>query len=150
MSILNKWDIVFVSRFPESLKCQNKKCGKYFTLSSKYPCVYCQKDTLITNIVTKQRPVILWLDHKKWYQSMAFGIPLSASKIFDSIYNEPIYLHQYDFLYKDTSKYLPMRAMIHQATRIDGCVLNSDDLIGKINDINLMKRIEDKLINWLF
>lgn len=43
-----------------------------------------------------------------------------------------------------------MRAIIHQATRIDGCVLNTNRLIGKITDSVVKTKIEDKLIDWIF
>jgi hypothetical protein len=43
-----------------------------------------------------------------------------------------------------------MRAMIHQATRIDGNVLNSEKVIGRLTNTVKMKRIEDKLFNWIF
>jgi len=43
-----------------------------------------------------------------------------------------------------------MRAVIHQATRLDGCILSERDLIGRLCDIVVMRRIEDSLIDWLF
>ena len=43
-----------------------------------------------------------------------------------------------------------MRAIIHQATRIDGNVLSQQKIIGKLTNEIKMKKIDDKLFNWIF
>jgi len=77
-----KWDIIYCSKFPESVQCKNSSCGKFFTLPNKYNCSICGQETLITNIIAKPRPIILWIDKMSWHNSMSFGIPLSASRCF--------------------------------------------------------------------
>jgi hypothetical protein len=142
----SKWDIIYTSKFPEAVRCS--KCGNFFM-----PChsnCECGHKNNISSIVAKVRPVLLWIDKYNWRESMAFAIPLSKTNIMENDYNEPIYLPDYDFIHKDKKFNLPMRAMIHQATRIDGNVLKGDKIIGKLTDTVKMHKIEEKLFNWIF
>lgn len=143
-----KWDIIYISRFPESIPC--KKCKKHFMIAN-HRCSYCQTLNNVSSIIAKIRPAILWIDQSRWFESMSFAIPLSTSRPeIVRTYDEPIALSQYSFLHKNIKFHRPMRAVIHQATRIDGCVLQAPWLLGKITDVVVQKKIEDKLFNWLF
>jgi hypothetical protein len=146
MSSFSKWEIIYTSKFPESVKCVS--CGNFFM-----PCnsnCSCGHQNNISGVVDKVRPILLWIDKHNWRESMSFAIPLSSSKLADNDYNEIIYLEDYSFVHKDEKFHRPMRAMIHQATRIDGNVLNSEKVIGRLTNTVKMKRIEDKLFNWIF
>ncbi len=144
-----KWDILFIPKFPEMIQCSNSRCGRNFSISN-YSCPYCGADNLISNIVSKSRPIILWLDQSYWFQSMAFAIPLSKSRIYSDRLNEVIKLTDYQFLHTDTIYREPMRAIIHQSTRIDGNVLSNNRIIGKITNRVSQDKIENKLLNWIF
>ena len=150
MYSFKKWDIIYCSKFPESIQCKNLSCGSFFTLPNKYNCSICGQETVITNIIAKPRPILLWIDKISWHNSMSFGIPLSASRVVDSKYNIKIDISQYVFIHEDQTKNQPMRAVIHQATRLDGCILSEQNLIGRLNDAVVMRRIEDSLVDWLF
>lgn len=142
----SKWDIIYTSKFPESVKCAD--CGVFFM-----PCISsctCGHLNNISNIVDKVRPILLWIDKYDWFQSMTFAIPLSASRVVEDNYNEPILLEDYTFIHKDEKYHRPMRAIIHQSTRIDGNVLNEHRVIGRLINEVRMKKIEDKLFNWVF
>lgn len=65
-------------------------------------------------------------------------------------FNEIVKINDYTFLHRDITYKVPMRAIICQATRIDGNALSQNKLIGKITDVNLMSKIENKLSNWIF
>lgn len=146
--MFKKWDIIYISKFPETVVCSNPKCRK--TLSfTEHKCKSCNHTNHLSNIVEKVRPIILWLDQTDWFDSMAFAIPLSASKIGNDKYNQVIALNDFLFLHSDKKYERPMRAMIHQATRIDGNVLNRQRLIGKVNNSVLQIQIENKLREWL-
>ncbi len=145
----NKWDIVFSPKFPETICCKNPKCKKFFSIV-KHHCDFCNTENHVSNIVSKARPVIIWIDQSRWYQSMAFAIPLSASSLLNDSFNHIILLEHYTFEHKDTTYNKPMRAIIHQATRIDGNVLSQDKFIGRITDKFLQNTIENKLLEWLF
>ena len=145
--MFNKWDIVFAPKFPETIKCS--KCSRNFSIVS-YPCEFCKNINRVTNIIPKSRPVILWIDQIHWFQSMAFAIPLSKSGMYENKFNEIIKIENYMFLHNDTSYKTPMRAIVCQATRIDGCVISTNRLLGKITDIVLKNKIENKLFNWIF
>lgn len=144
--MFSKWDIVYISRFPETIKCS---CRRYFSILS-YPCPHCGINNNVSNIMAKTRPILLWIAQARWHESMAFAIPLSSSNLINNIYNQIIYLPDYAFLHSDPNYKRPMRAVIHQATRIDGNVLNTNRLIGKIVNLTLQSEIENKLLNWLF
>lgn len=144
-----KWDIVYVSRYPESIDCQNPNCRKPFLIHTA-PCEHCNQSNIISHIVNKIRPILLWIGQDRWFQSMTFGIPLSKTHIHEAKYEHPIYLNQYQFLHTNQNKKMPMRAMITQATRIDGTTLKKSELIGKLTDILVQKEIENKLMGWIF
>ncbi|MDP3764566.1 MAG: hypothetical protein Q8Q95_03010 [bacterium] len=145
--MFNKWDIIFVTKFPEIISCS--KCNRPFSILD-YPCQFCGNKNIVTNIIAKPRPAILWLDQVSWFKSMAFAIPLSKSGMIEDRFNEIIKISDYTFLHSDITYRVPMRAVICQATRIDGNVLSQNKLIGKITDTNLMNKIENKLLNWVF
>ena len=147
--MFKKWDIIYTSRFPESIKCRNRNCGRSFIISN-YCCPYCGCKNNISNIVSKIRPILLWIDKENWFESMTFGIPLSVSKIYENDYNQPIYLSDYTFLHNDRIYHRPMRALIHQATRVDGNVFKQDKIIGKISNNVIKQKIENKLFKWLW
>lgn len=144
-----KWDIIYTSRFPESIKCHNTTCGNSF-LISEYNCPHCKTPNNISSIIGKIRPILLWIDQSNWFESMTFGIPLSSVKIYENKYNFPVLLTDYVFLHSNGSYNKPMRAVIHQATRIDGNVFRDDMLIGKVNNVVVQQNIENKLFNWLW
>lgn len=150
MTTFSKWDIIYTSKFPESIQCKNPICKKYITVSDTF-CPHCQGANNISNIISKIRPVILWIDQVDWYQSMAFAIPLSATNPYtQDLYNEPILLTHYSFLHTDSQYKKPMRAVIHQSTRIDGNVLDKTKIIGKITDTVVQGKIENKMLKWIF
>jgi hypothetical protein len=146
MSQFFKWDIIYTSKFPESIQCGG--CKNFF-MPCKSSCE-CGYENNISNIVDKIRPILLWIDKNNWRDSMAFAILLSASRILENDYNEPIYLSDYKFKHKNNIYNRPMRAMIHQSTRIDGNILKKDKIIGKLTNLVKMRKIEDKLFNWMF
>lgn len=147
--MFSKWDIIYISRFPETVKCSGNTCGRHFSLL-KYNCPYCGYSNTVSNLTAKTRPILLWVGQTKWHESMTFAIPLSASNLINDTHNAIIYLPDYAFLHSDQKYHRPMRAVIHQATRIDGNVLNSKKLIGKITNQILQDQIDNKLLNWLF
>ncbi|MFC1615407.1 hypothetical protein ACFL2L_01270 [Patescibacteria group bacterium] len=135
-----------MSKFPESVQC--KICKSYFM-----PCegkCSCGQINNVSSIISKIRPVLLWIGQNSWYNSMAFAIPLSSSKIIENQYNQPIYLEHYSFLHKNAIYHRPMRAIVHQSTRIDGCALKQERIIGKLTDQLIQSKIESKLFNWIF
>ena len=142
----SKWDIIYASKFPETVKCNN--CGDFF-MPCKSICK-CGYQNSISNIVDKLRPILLWIDKYDWFQSMSFAIPISSSKILENNYNEPILLEDFIFIHKNKIYYRPMRAIIHQATRIDGNILSRNKIIGRLTNEVRMKKIEEKLFNWIF
>lgn len=142
-----KWDMVYVSRYPESVDCES--CKQPFLIHTT-PCEHCKKDNVVSNIVNKVRPVLLWIGQDRWFQSMSFGIPLSTTNIHEGKYEHPIYLNHYQFLHRKKERNKPMRVMITQATRIDGMALKKSELIGKLNDIITQRQIENKLMDWIF
>lgn len=144
-----KWDIIYTSRFPETIDCHNASCGSSFFIS-KYNCPNCNQENNVSNIIAKVRPIILWIDKIHWFKSMTFGIPLSASKMYDDRYNQIILLSDYTFVHSNNNYHKPMRAVVHQATRFDGNVFRGDMLVGKINNTVIQKKIEDKLLDWLW
>jgi hypothetical protein len=144
-----KWDIIYTSRFPESIKCHNSSCGNSFLISD-YSCPHCSSKNNVSNVIAKIRPVLLWIDQSNWYESMTFGIPLSSGRIFENKYNYPVLLTDYTFLHSDGIYNKPMRAVIHQATRIDGNVFRNNMLIGRINNAVVQQNIENRLLDWLW
>lgn len=147
--MFKKWDIVFSTRFPETIQCTNFKCRRNFSIA-KHQCDYCKTENNVSSIVAKPRPIIVWLDQRLWHKSMAFGIPLSLTNIIEDPYNHMVLLQHYLFSHTDKTYNQPMRAIIHQATRIDGNTLNKDKIIGTITDKITQDAIENKLLDWLF
>lgn len=147
--MFKKWDIIFITRFPDTIQCSNLRCRRSFSIT-KYFCPHCNKENSVSNIIGKARPIILWLDQTFWSQSMAFGIPLSKAKFYSDKVNEGIKLSDYQFLHKNPVYNVPMRAIICQATRIDGNVLSSNRIIGKITSSVSKRSIENKLLDWIF
>jgi hypothetical protein len=146
MSDFSKWDIVYTSKFPETIKCSS--CNRYFMPLSSL-CV-CGTVNNISNIVAKIRPILLWIDKDNWSQSMAFAIPLSTSRLSEDKRNEIIFLNDFRFTHKDQKYYKPMRAIISQSTRVDGNVLKERNIIGRVIDKTKQSKIENKLLDWLF
>lgn len=146
--MFQKWDIIYTSRFPESVQC--KKCEHYFSIS-KHACQSCGMENNVSSIVAKIRPIVLWLDQKNWFKSMAFAIPVSTTDVLQQdAFNHVVKLENYSFTHSDKKYHQPMRAIVHQATRIDGNVLDTNKLIGKITDVITQQQIEEKLLNWIF
>lgn len=145
--MFEKWDIIYAQRFPESVKCS--KCSRYFNVSN-YPCPFCRQKINISNIIAKIRPIIIWIDQSRWFQNISFAIPLNSSQLFENNYNHIIHLGDYIFSHSDRKYQRPMRAIIHQATRVDGNTLSRNLHIGKITNTKVQKQIEDKLFNWIF
>ena len=137
-----KWDIIYTAKFPESVQC--RKCMKYFM-----PCMSkcsCGHDNNISSIVNKIRPVLLWIEKLDWFQSMAFAIPLSTTNsMLEDKFNEPIEIKDFNFIHTNEDYLRPMRAMIHQSTRIDGNALPSNEIIGKVTD-NIKKKNRKQVI----
>jgi hypothetical protein len=142
-----KWDIIYTAKFPESVQCQ--VCRNYVM-----PCVSkcnCGHENNISNIVNKIRPVLLWIDKLNWFESMAFAIPLSTTNsMLENKFNEPIEIKDFNFIHTNKDYFRPMRAMIHQSTRIDGNALPSNEIIGKVTDNVKKEKIENKLFSWIF
>ncbi len=147
--MFKKWDLIYINRFPETVICGNPACHREFTIN-EVACEFCGTSVAVSNIVAKIRPVLLWLDQSRWYQSMSFAIPLSTSSLRDDLYNKIIRLEDYVFTSDNLKYHQPMRAMIHQATRIDGNVLHASRMIGRVINNTLQKEIEEKLFNWIF
>lgn len=144
-----KWDIVYITRFPETIQCTNPRCGSYLT-AFDVECRNCGKKIKISNLIAKIRPVILWKSQSSWHESMSFGIPLSASRLTEDMFNEVISLSDYTYLNKNPKYQKPMRAVITQSSRIDGNLLTEKMLIGKLTNQTIQSKIENKLLSWLF
>lgn len=147
--MFKKWDIVYISRFPETIQCSNLKCCRHFSIVDQN-CPHCNSKNNVSSVIGKPRPIILWLDKIFWSQSMAFGIPLSKTNMYSDKFNQIIKLPEYQFTHNDLNYKIPMRAVICQSTRIDGNVLQKGSIIGRITDSVLQKNIENKLLNWIF
>lgn len=147
--MFQKWDIVYAAKFPDTCQCTNSKCGFNFSVD-RHNCPHCGEENIVSHLIGKPRPVIVWIDQANWVESMAFGIPTSAGKIYFDKVNEVIGLNHYQFLHKDQILKRPMRAVISQATRIDGNALPKHQLIGRITDSVVQQKIQDKLFNWIF
>lgn len=128
---------------------QCKSCRKFFSVL-KHDC-FCGVENSITHIVAKARPILLWHSQTHWLNSVAFAIPLSSSDLLtENRGNEIINKTDYKFSHTDPSYYIPRRAMISQATRIEANTLNRRNLIGKLVDETSKGKIENKLLNWIF
>ena len=105
---------------------------------------------LISRVVPKvKRPVILWKKQISWYESMTFSIPLSSSHphIQDHANH---FIRIDDCLFHHEDDKIPRRAMVHQATRIDGNAIVKSGIVGKLTNEVTQKALEDKLFSWLF
>ncbi len=144
---IDKWDMVFVPKFPESIKC--KLCKKDF-IPHKCNCPVCTQETDISHIISKQpRPVLIWIHQLNWHSSMAFGIPLS-SKYKPDLFKVLIKPDDYNFLNISQDKAIAQTAIINQATRFSGNTINIAKVFGKLTDIIIQEEINKKLNDWLF
>lgn len=145
---MKKWEIYYISRFPECIPC--KKCHRSI-MPETTNCPHCHSLNRMSNLVAKIRPIILWSNQKYWKESMAFGIPLSKTNpIVENDFNQPILMDDYSYLYSNEKYHNPMRALIHQSTRIDGNVLSQHWLLGEITNDIVKQKIDNKLFNWIF
>lgn len=145
-----RWDIIYPSRYPESVKCTG--CNNYFSIPSNQNCPSCNSIENVSNIIDKPRPCVLWIDKARWFDNMTFAIPLSSnpSRLYSNKFNVLVRTDQATF-FKGKENYIkPFRAVIFQATRIDGSSFNEHKLIGRITNIFIQEEIEIKLIEWLF
>jgi len=92
--------------------------------------------------------MILWITQKNWYNSMAFGIPLSASRYITDNLNQTVKIS--DCLFFDKNYEKPMTAILCQATRVDGNIFESKHLVGQITNESVKTNIQNKLFAWLF
>ena len=92
--------------------------------------------------------MILWISQNGWYKSMTFGIPLSTSGFYSDNNNQAIAVS--DCIFSDKAYEKPMRAILCQATRTDGNVIQTKHLVGQVTDQVVRKAIEDKLFAWLW
>lgn len=144
---INKWDMVFVPKFPESIKC--KLCKKDF-IPNKCNCPGCTQETDISYIIPKQpRPVLIWINQLNWHCSMAFGIPLSSIYKPD-LFKVLIKIENCSFLDISQDKEIPRTAIINQATRFSGNTINITRVFGRLTDLTMQGKIENKLFDWLF
>ena len=144
---INKWDIVFVPKFPESIKCT--KCQDDF-IPYKCNCTSCNQEINISYIIPKQpRPVLIWIDQLNWHKSIAFGIPLSFSYKPD-LFNVLIKPDDCNFL--DTTPYIvtARTASINQATRFCANTINITKVFARLTDLVKQEEIYNKLNEWLF
>ena len=139
--------MVFVPKFPESIKC--KLCKKDF-IPHKCNCPVCTQETDISHIISKQpRPVLIWIHQLNWHSSVAFGIPLS------SIYKPDLFKvlikpENCNFLNISQDKVIARTAIINQATRFSGNTINITKVFGRLKDILIQEEINKKLNDWLF
>ena len=143
----NKWDIVYPLRYPESIYCEH--CRNYFSIPYNQRCSHCNTNHNVSNIIDKVRPAILWVDKTRWFKNMTFGIPIS-SQLYTDNFNEFVAMDQINFITTNLQLIKPFRAVIYQATRIDGSAINEFSLIGKIVDKTIQNKINIKLLEWLF
>lgn len=141
-----KWDIVWPDKYPESINC--KSCHQDFLNPYIQNCPDCGHPNTVSALVAKHRPLLLWIPQINWYNSMSFGIPLSATGFYTDNCNQVINIS--DCVYLDITQEIPRRAMIAQATRIDIGTFFSFPKKGMVTDIVVQQTIEDKLFNWLF
>ena len=142
----HRWDIIYPNRFPESVEC--KSCHQHFSISETQQCSHCSYPNHYHNLITKNRPSILWTNQYDWYNSMAFCIPLSSSRfLFDKMLHG---IKIEDCIFYDKSYERPMTAIICQATRVDIKAFDYKPTIAKIVDTLVQEYIEDKLLNWIF
>lgn len=147
-----QWDIVYPTRYPESVKCSD--CNNYFSIPSlqKCPTLGCPHSENVSSIIDKPRPCVLWIDKSRWFDNMTFGIPLSSNpgRLHTDQFNVLVMTNQTVY-FSGKEKYIkPFRVVIHQATRVDGSAFNEHNLIGRIIDKRVQDEIELRLVNWLF
>jgi len=144
---IEKWNMVFVPKFPESIKC--RLCKKDF-IPFKCNCPICNQETDISHIISKQpRPVLIWIHQLNWHSSMAFGIPLSSICKPDLF---KVLIKPDDCNFFDISQdiIIARMAIINQATRFSGNTINLTKVFGKLTDLIVQEEINNKLNEWLF
>lgn len=144
---IEKWDIAFVPKFPESIRC--KLCKKDF-IPNKCNCSVCAQETDISYIIPKQpRPVLIWIHQLEWIDSIAFGIPLSSVHT-PGLFKVLIKIEDCSFLDISQDKVKPRTAIINQATRFSGNTINMTKVFGRLTDLVIQEEINNKLFDWLF
>lgn len=145
-----KWYIFWMCYFPENLSC--KKCNENLDQLLRIECPNCNTTNKISNIIPKPRPVVLWIDKPKWCDNITFGIPLSTDiEHFNYYgkYNHLIKLDDYEVADDFQDKKEVLRAIINQASRIDGNCINKCKFFGQLKDETTKEKIENKLRKWL-
>lgn len=145
--MFQRWDIVYAAKFPDTIQCS--RCHNHFSIV-KHNCSHCGHENLVSHLIGKPRPIVVWTNQENWVDSMSFGIPTSATKLRSDPVNEIVLLPHYSFQHSNKALHQPMRVIISQSTRIDGNALAKNQLVGKITDLVVQKRIEEKLFNWIF
>jgi hypothetical protein len=144
---INKWDIVFVPKFPENIKCII--CQNDF-IPYKCNCTICNQETNILYIIPKQpRPVLIWIDQLNWHKSIAFGIPLSSIYKPD-LFNVLIKPEECNFLDTTPNIVIARTASISQATRFSANTINITKVFGRLTNSVKQEEINNKLNEWLF
>jgi len=144
---IEKWDMVFVPKFPESIKCEH--CNNEF-IPDKCICANCKKETNFLHLIPKQpRPVLIWLNQLNWHKSMTFGIPLSRTYKPD-LFNILIKPEHCDFFISSPDIEIARTVAINQATRFSGNTINFSEVFARITDKLIQEDIQNKLNNWLF
>lgn len=144
---INKWDMVFVPKFPESIKCT--ECQNEF-IPYKCNCTNCGREINISYIIPKQpRPVLIWIDQLNWHKSIAFGIPLSSIYKPD-LFNVLIKPEDCNFLNPLPDIVIARTASINLATRFSGNTINITKVFGILTDLAIQEKINNKLNEWLF
>jgi len=144
---INKWDIVNVPKFPESIKCTI--CQREF-IPYKCNCTICNQEINISYIIPKQpRPVLIWIDQLNWHKSIAFCIPLSKTYKPD-LFNVLIKTEDCNFLNDLPTTVIPRTASINQATRFSANTINISQVFGRLTDLVIREEINNKLFDWLF
>lgn len=144
---INKWDMISVPKFPESIKC--KLCKKDF-IPNQCNCPFCGQETDISYIIRKQpRPVLIWIGQLNWIDSIAFGIPLS-SVYTSSLFKVKIKIEDCNFFNIPQEKIRPSTAIINQATRFSGNIINIKKIFGKLTNLVIREEINNKMFEWFF
>lgn len=144
---IDKWDMVFVPKFPESIKCT--MCQGDF-IPYKCNCANCNQEIDFSYIIPKQpRPVIIWMHQLNWHKSIAFGIPLSKTYKPD-LFNVLIKPEDCNFLNTAPDIVIARTASINQATRFSANTINIAKVFGRLTDLVRQEEINNKLNEWLF
>ena len=143
----NRWDIVFVTKYPEEIDC--KGCRRPLSITNE-KCTHCGAITNVSSIVAKPRPALLWIDRANWRENITFAIPLSTTRLAEDDHQHIIKIEHCTFSNPDIKYQVPMRAMIYQSSRVDGNVLREKKRIGVLTDTSVRNAIENKLLSWIF